>query len=93
MYAVIGRRTDRNTWPDKEPEAEETVRSVTEITASMKEWEKVTGQKQRHNAKKSKQLATARRLAKIRDSETCDGKSQKWTDEMTFDQWGQRVVK
>ena len=59
----------------------------------MKEWEKVTGQKQKPSAKKSKQLATARGLAKIRDSETCDGKSQKWRDQITLDQWGERVVK
>ena len=59
----------------------------------MTEWEKVSGQKQKPGVNKSKQLPTARGLAKIRDPETSDGKSQEWSDEITFAQWGQRVVK
>ena len=89
---VDDRRPDRHRRLDEEEEAEETDRLVREITPSIKEWEKVTGQKQRPNAKKLKQLATARGLAMIRDPETYDGKSHKWRDQITFDQWGQRVV-
>ena len=58
----------------------------------MKEWETVTGQKQKPRAQKSKQLPTARGLAEIRDTEISDGKSPKWRDQITFDLWGQRVV-
>ena len=39
------RRPDRHRRPDKEEKAEATDRSVREMTASIKEWEKVTGQK------------------------------------------------
>ena len=92
-YSDNDSRPDRHKRPDTEEEAEETNKSVREMTLSMKEWQKVTGQKQKPKANKSKQLATARGLAKIRDSETCDGKSQKWRDQISFDQWGQRVVK
>ena len=59
----------------------------------MKEWERVTGQKQQPSAEKSKKLATASVLPKIRDPATCKGKCQKCRDKITFDQWGQRVVK
>ena len=58
----------------------------------MKELAKVTSQKQKPSAKKSKQLATASGLAKLRDSETCDSKSQKWRNQITCYQCGQRVV-
>ena len=91
-YGDDNRTPDRQRRPEEEQEAADTDRSVREITPSMQEWEKVTGHKQIPSAKKSKQLPTARGLAKIRDSETGDGKSQKWIDQMTFDQWRQRVV-
>ena len=92
-YSDDDRRPDRHRSPDKEEEAKATDGSVREITSSMKEWETVTGKKQKPSAQKSKQLATARGLAEIRDPETCDGKSQKWREQITFDEWGQRVVK
>ena len=38
-----GRRSDQERRPDQEEEAEDTDRSVREITPSMAEWEKVTG--------------------------------------------------
>ena len=60
------RTPDRHGRPDKEEEPEDTGSSVREITPSMKEWQKVTGQKQRPSAKKSKQLATARGLDRKR---------------------------
>ena len=67
-YGDDDRRPDRHRRPDKEEEGEETDRSVGEMTPSMKELQQVTGQKHRHNAKKSQQLATATGLVKIRDS-------------------------
>ena len=76
-YGDDDRRPDRHERPDKEEEAEETDKSVREMTASMNEWEQVTGQKQKPSPKKSKQLAMARGFAKIRDPEPCDRKSQK----------------
>ena len=91
-YDDDDRMSDKLRRPDIVEEAEETDRSVREITPLMKEWEKVTGSKQRPNGKKSKQLATARELAKIRDSETCDGKSQKCRDQITFDQGVEEVL-
>ena len=51
-YDDDDRRPDRHRRPDKEEEAEETDRSVREITTSMTEWEKVTGQQQRPSTKK-----------------------------------------
>ena len=80
-----GRKSDQGRRPDQEEEAEETDRSVREITPSMAEWEKVTGQKQ-FIRKKSRQVSRARGLAKIKDPENCDGKSQQWRDPITFDQ-------
>ena len=41
-----GKRSDQGGRPDQEEEAEETDRSVREITPSMAKWEKVTSQKQ-----------------------------------------------
>ena len=92
-HEVDNSRPDRHTRPDKVEDAEESERSVREITPLRKAWEQVTGQKQRPNANKSKQLATGRGLAKIRNTETCDNKSQKWRDQITGAQWGSRVVK
>ena len=82
---------DDDRWPDNvrrsdpDVEAEETDRSVAKITSSMKQWEQVTGQKQRPSTKKSKQLAPARGFAKIRDIETCHCRSQKCRDQISFD--------
>ena len=76
-YGDEDRRPDRYRRPDKEEEAEETDKSVRGITTSRKEWETVTGQKQKPRAEKSKQWPTARVLAEIRDSKTLHGKSQK----------------
>ena len=56
------------------------------MTPSMREWEQVTGQKQKPRAEKSKQVATARGLAEIRDPATGDGRSQKWRQQIAFDQ-------
>ena len=78
-------RSDQGRRPDQEEEVEETDRSVREITPSMAEWEKVTDQKQIIR-KKTTQATRARGLAKIKDPENCDGKSQKWRDPITFDQ-------
>ena len=51
----------------------------------MAEWEKVTGQKQ-FIRKKTTQVSRARGLAKIKDTENCDAKSQEWRDPITLDQ-------
>ena len=66
-YDDDDRRPDSHRRPNEEEEAEETDRLVRERTPSMKEWEKVTGQNQEPSTKRSKQLAIARGLAKIRD--------------------------
>ena len=58
----------------------------------MAEWEKVTGQKQFIKTKTT-QVFKGRGLAKIKDSENCDGKSQRWIDPITFDPCGQRIIK
>ena len=92
-YGIDDKSSDRYRRSDKQEEAKETDRSGREITAFITEWEKVTSLKHSPYAKKSCQLATARGLVKIRDPESCDGKSQKWRDHITFDQWSQRVVK
>lgn len=57
----------------------------------MSEWRKVTGQKQ-FIKKKTTEVFKARGFANIQHSEHCDGKSQKWIDPITFDQWGQRII-
>ena len=83
-----GRDADRsgsNNEPDEETAAEKSDRSVTEITASMPEWENKTGQKQRSTSAKTNK---PNKLATIRDQENCDGKAEKWRDPITFDQYG-----
>ena len=88
-----GRDADRSgseNESDRETAAEESDRSVREITTSMPEWEKITGQKQRRtSAKTNKQ----NNLAKIRDPDNCDGKAEKCRDTITFDQYGQLIIK
>ena len=86
------RKSDQGRRPDQDEEADETDRSAREITASMAEWETVTAHKQMIR-KKTTQATKARGLAKIEDPENCDGKSQKCRDPITFDQWGQRIIK
>ena len=56
----------------------------------MAKWEKITGQKQSSTSAKTNKPY---KLAKIRDSENCDCKAEKWTDPMTFDQYGQLIIK
>ena len=58
----------------------------------MAEWEKVTSYEQIIR-RMTTQVSRARGLAKIKDPENCDGKSQKWRDPITFDQWEQRIIK
>ena len=84
--------SDRGREPDQGEEAEDTDRLVREITPSMAEWEKVTGQKQ-FIRKKTTEVSRARGLAKIKDSENCYVKSQQWRDTITIDQWEQRIMK
>ena len=70
-----GRDPDRS-GSDNEPQtaAEESDRSVREITPSMAEWEKITGQKQRCTSSKTNK---PNKLPKIRDAEYCDGNAEK----------------
>ena len=56
----------------------------------MSEWEKITGQKQRSTSAKTNK---PNKLAKLRDPENCDGKAEKWRDPITFDQYGQLIIK
>ena len=88
-----GRDADRSgsdNESDQETAAEESDRSVSEITPSMAEWEEITGQKQRSTSGKTKK---PNKLAKIRDPGNCDGKADKWRDAITFDQYGQLIIK
>ena len=59
-------RSGSDNQPDRDTAAEESDRSIREITASMAEWEKITGQKQRSTSAKTDKL---NKLAKIRDPE------------------------
>ena len=56
----------------------------------MAEWEKITGQKQRSTSAKTNK---PNKLSNIRDSENCDGTAEKWRDTMTFNQYGQLIIK
>ena len=88
-----GRDADRSVSdnePDRETAAEKSDRSVREITPSMAEWEKITGQKQRSTSPKTNK---PNKLAKIRDTENCDGTAEKWRHSITFDQYGQLIIK
>ena len=83
-----GRDADRyasDDEPDKETAAAQSDRSVREITPSMAEWEKITGQKQRSTSGKTNK---PNKLVKIRDPENCDGTAEKCRDSITVDQYG-----
>ena len=56
----------------------------------MAEWEQITGQKQRRTSAKTYK---PHKLAKIRDSENCDGNAEKCSNPITFDQYGQLIIK
>ena len=56
----------------------------------MAEWGKITGRKNRSTSAKTNK---ANKLANIRDSKNCDGKAEKWRDPITFDQYGQLIIK
>ena len=83
-------RSGSDNEPDEKTAAEESDRSVREISSSMAEWEKIPGQKQRSTLA---QTNKPNKLAKIRDSENCDGKAEKWRDPITFDQYVQLIIK
>ena len=80
-----GGRSDRGPRSDAKDVADDRDRSVREITASIAEWQKVTGQRQ-FIRKKTTQGSSTGGLAKIKDPENRDGKSQKWRDPISFDQ-------
>ena len=86
-----GRDADRcgsDDEPDKKTAAEQSDRSVGEITHSMPELEKITGQKRRSTSAKTNK---PNKLAKIRDRENF--KAEKYRDTITFDQYGQLINK
>ena len=83
-------RSDSDSEPDRETVAEESGRSVREMTPAMAEWEKITGKKQMRT---SAQTNEPKELAKIRDPVNCDGKGEKCRDPITVDQYGQLIIK
>ena len=83
-------RSDLDNEPDKETAAEESDRSVSEITASMPEWERIPGQKQRSTSAK---IDKHNKLANIRDTENCNGKAEECRDTITCDQYVQLIIK
>ena len=56
----------------------------------MAELETITGQKQRSTSAKTNK---PNKLAKIRHLEYCDGKAEEWRDPITFDPYGQLMIK
>ena len=88
-----GRDADRSgsdSEPDKETAAEESDRSVTEITHSIAECERITGLKQTVTSAKTNKRD---KLAKIIDLENCKGKAEKYRDLISLNPYGILIVK
>ena len=76
----------RQSTPNTEEEEEEVI-EMEKLTKEMERWQQETGRfidlKIWNKSKKSK--------LKVKQPESCDGKDSKWKDQITFDDWTEKI--